>query len=103
LEPPPEAHADDLKRRRRAALARRGITEDVEALWERVCGRLRDEEDWTPVLTAACLRPMGERDYAVLGPAGALAAKLRALLPAITAALQLETGRADCRATVPAG
>lgn len=99
---PPEAHVERLKQRRREALARRGITAESQALWERVCARLRAEEDWSPALTAAYLRPVGEREYAVMGPAGAVSAKLRALLPAVTAALQVETGLADCRATVPA-
>ncbi len=99
---PPEGddiHEETLRRRRREALAKRGISEEAEALWERVCGRLKSEDGWSPALAAACLRQAGERAFAVMGPGGALAAKLRAMLPAITTAVRDETGWAECVVT----
>jgi hypothetical protein len=50
-------------------------------------------------MAAACLRPAGEREFAVMGPGGALAGKLRAMLPTITAAVRMETGWEGCVVT----
>ena len=91
------AQAEEVRQRRREALARRGITPEVEDLWQRVVEHLKAQGHWKPILAAAYLRPIGEREYAVQCLIGGQTARLGEMLPVVEAALRRQTGRPDCR------
>jgi len=94
------AQGEEVRQRRREALAERGIAPEVEDLWQRVVEELRAQGEWKPVLAAAYLRPMGERSYALQCSVGGMGGRLEGLLPAVQAALQRQTEARDCELTL---
>ncbi|MGD9518126.1 MAG: hypothetical protein AB7W28_01295 [Armatimonadota bacterium] len=90
------AQAEEVQQRRREALARRGVSPEVDDLWQRVVGDLRAQGYWRPLLAAAYLRRVGERTYVLQCSVGGMGGQLEGLLPVVQAALQRQSEAGDC-------
>lgn len=80
------SHLSDVLSRREAALAARGVTPELDSIWQKIVADLRSQGQWDPVLAMSYMRRAADGAYTVECLVPTLAGRLRAKETAVRAA-----------------